>query len=54
MFFDNSLLNPDRHLVNTDHCARRKDQQPASSRTSGEYVLPESPQCAARLGMALL
>jgi hypothetical protein len=22
-FFDNWLLNPDRHLVNTDHCARR-------------------------------
>jgi hypothetical protein len=22
-FFDNWLLNPNRHLVNTDHCARR-------------------------------
>jgi hypothetical protein len=22
-FFDNWLLNPDRHMVNTDHCARR-------------------------------
>ena len=36
-FFDNWPLNQDRHLVNTDHCARRT---PA--------CLPEGPQCPAR------
>ena len=35
-FFDNWLLNPNRHLVNTDHCARRTPAR-----------LPES-QCSAR------
>lgn len=37
MFFDNWLLNPDRHLVNT-----------ITARGGLRHVLPESPQCSAR------